>query len=209
MIITLLRHGKTEANMLQQFMGSTDVPLSEEGLAQARAGKIDPSLRLIHVTPLKRTQQTAAILYPNARQLVVPGLQEMSFGIFEGRRAQELEDDPVYQAWLKDGDHRAMPGGESREDFARRVEAAFRALIDERLALGEPRTDILCHGGTIMVLMTLFVFLDKPYKEWWVENLEGYRLTLEPDQWHKGERMRQVERIYLGPGDSLPEQRPY
>lgn len=209
MIITLLRHGKTEANMLRQFMGSTDVPLSEEGLAEARAGKIDAALPLVYVTPLKRTQQTAAILYPNARQLVVPGFQEMSYGIFEGRRAVELADDPVYQAWLVNGDHQAMPGGESREGFARRVEAAFRALIDERLQAGEPRTDILCHGGTIMALMTLFVSMDTPYQQWWVENLEGYRLTLEPEGWQSGERIRQVERIYLGPGDSMPEQKPY
>lgn len=209
MIITLIRHGKTVANKLQQYMGSTDVPLSEEGFQETRAGKIDPALKLIYVTPLQRTQQTAAILFPGARQVVLPGLQEMSFGIFEGLTADELRDDPVYQAWLVGGDYEAMPGGESRNDFGQRIHDAFRALIDERLAAGEERTDILCHGGTIMVLMALFALPEQRYNKWWVENLEGYRLQLDPARWQKGERFDQIERIYAGPGEGLPEHKPY
>lgn len=209
MIITLLRHGKTEANKLQQFMGSTDVPLSEEGFEETRSGKIDPALQLIHVTPLMRSQQTAAILFPHARQVIVPGLQEMGFGIFEGRSAGELEGDPAYQAWLAGGDQVAMQDGESRYSFGLRVVGALKALIDERLLKGEARTDIVAHGGTIMALMAHYALPEKSYHQWWVENLEGYRLTLNKARWQKGERFDRIERIYLGPGDTLPEQRPY
>ena len=49
---------------------------------------------------MTRARQTAHILFPQAEQIVVPGLREMDFGTFEGRNYIEMENDPDYRAWV-------------------------------------------------------------------------------------------------------------
>ena len=39
---------------------------------------------------MTRARQTARILFPEAEQIVVPGLREMDFGTFEGRNYVEM-----------------------------------------------------------------------------------------------------------------------
>lgn len=183
MIMTIVRHGLTQGNAEQRWVGSTDMPLSEEGLRQAHKAGRDESIRRVYVTPLRRTQQTAAILYPKAEQVIVPGIREMSFGVFEGKGHEELRDDPIFIRWNANGGMDPMPEGEGRRDFGLRVMQALDELVKAAIRAGEESLHILAHGGTIMALMAAYGIPKKPYYEWWADNLCGYRVRIDEKTW--------------------------
>ena len=85
MKIHLLRHGETAYNVERRYQGVTDIPLSPAGLAALKQADFSP--KTVYVTPLKRTKQTAEILFPTAEYIPVNDLSEMNFGVFEGRNA--------------------------------------------------------------------------------------------------------------------------
>ncbi len=90
MQIYLFRHGQTAGHAFGKFLGVTDEPLCELGVETAKAAGSDPTVQEVLVTTLQRTQMTAAILFPNAKQRICPSLREMNFGDFEGRSADEM-----------------------------------------------------------------------------------------------------------------------
>ena len=89
MLIYLIRHGATRYNEEHRYQGLTDVPLSPAGRAALRQADFSPEV--VYVSPLSRARETAAILFPTAEQIVVPGFREMDFGVFEGRTAARSE----------------------------------------------------------------------------------------------------------------------
>ena len=119
MIVTLIRHGETIWQAEGRYQGVSDVPLSPEGAAKLCPGKHSPTA--VYVTGLRRTAQTAAILFPAARQISTLGLEEMNFGAFEGKNYRELNGREDYQAWVDSGCLAPCPGGEDKAGFCRRV----------------------------------------------------------------------------------------
>ena len=136
MLIYLLRHGLTEYNAQKRYQGQRDIPLSPEGLAQLRRADIDP--KVVYISTLQRTRQTAEVLFPDAELVPVDGLKEMCFGSFEGRNYIEMEHDPDYQAWVAANCESSCPDGERKDDFSDRVCRTFAALVDKALADGVP-----------------------------------------------------------------------
>ena len=151
MLIYLLRHGLTEYNAQKRYQGQRDIPLSAEGLSQLRRADIDP--KVVYITPLQRTAQTARVLFPEAELVVVKDLQEMCFGSFEGKNYVEMEHDADYQAWVQANCESKCPDGERKDDFSNRICSAFSALVDKALADGEDMLVILAHGGTQMAAL--------------------------------------------------------
>ena len=134
MLIVLLRHGETAYNAQRRYQGKSDIPLSARGKARLRAADFAPDV--VVVTALCRTAQTAAAVFPGARQAVEDDLREMDFGDFEAKTYGELKDDPAYRAWLASGGEAACPNGEGKAAFCARVCRAFERLVDEALARG-------------------------------------------------------------------------
>lgn len=178
MEVVLLRHGQTAGNRAGRYSGSTDEPLCPEGVAHARTLHADGGTARVYVSPLKRTQQTAAILFPNAEQVIVPDLREMSFGVFEGRTAGEMEFDAAYRAWVDGGCTGVCPGGESAEQVAKRVCAAFAGALADAAAHKQTRAVFVLHGGAIMALMYVCARPSRSFYEWNVQNCCGYRFTV-------------------------------
>lgn len=174
MLIYLLRHGLTDYNAQKRYQGQLDIPLSKEGLALLCKADISPET--VYITPLRRTAQTAQVLFPQARLVPVDGLKEMNFGSFEGKNYIEVERDADYQAWVRSNCESKCPDGERKEDFSNRVCAAFSALVDEALAKGEQQLVILAHGGTQMAAMERYVLPHRDYYEWCGPNAGGYVL---------------------------------
>lgn len=176
MQIYLFRHGQTPGNAASRYLGVTNEPLSELGIQTAQAAGYDPTVTEVLVTPLLRTQMTAAILFPNARQVVCPGLREMDFGVFEGRSAREMSDDPDFRWWVEQT--RCMgpcPHGEARMVFQHRVCAAFRREVEKAMEAKAERLYLVVHGGTIMSIMSRFVRPETDYFDWRLGNCQGYR----------------------------------
>lgn len=177
MELVLLRHGATEGNERRAYVGRTDEPLSAAGIEQARRAGSIPDVELTYVSPLARARQTAAICFPNARQVTVPDLREIDFGDFEGRTANQMADDPAYRAWVDGWCEGTCPNGESRSDFVVRTWAAVRRILLAAANAGESRVVIVAHGGTVMTVMSELARAageKTDYFSWHVGNCEGY-----------------------------------
>ena len=201
MLIYLLRHGLTEYNAQKRYQGQRDIPLSPEGLAQLRRADFDPDV--VYITPLQRTRQTAEVLFPTAKLVVVKDLQEMCFGSFEGRNFIEMEHDPEYQAWVKANCETDCPDGERKDAFSDRICAAFSKLVDEALAAGKERLVILAHGGTQMAAMERYAVPHQDYYRWCGPNAGGY--VLDAVQWPENHILTVVKTVQYtksGPEES-------
>ena len=186
MEILLLRHGETAYNAERRYQGQRDIPLSPEGRAELCQADFDPDT--VYVSPLRRATETAAVLFPAARQVVVPDFLVMSFGIFEGRQYVRMERDPEFlEAAGEDG---RIPGGERRADFCDRTCEAFSALVDEGLREGRERLVIVAHGDTQMAVLSRFVRPHRDYHDWCAPNGGGYRLEAVPELWHTEQILR-------------------
>ena len=174
MLIYLLRHGLTAYNAEKRYQGQRDIPLSPEGLAQLRRADFDPDV--VYITPLRRTRQTAEVLFPHAKLIPVDGLKEMCFGSFEGRNYIEMEHDPDYLAWVAANCESPCPDGERKQDFSDRICTAFSALVDKALAEGRETLVILAHGGTQMAAMERYALPHRDYYEWCAPNAGGFVL---------------------------------
>lgn len=171
MQIIFIRHGKTAGNLEKRYIGKTDEPLCEQGIADLKtrsAAGLYPAADRVIVSPMKRCLETAAILYPQQKPVVVQDLRECDFGVFEGKNYAELNGDTAYQRWIDSAGMAPPPGGEGKADFAKRCcESFWKALEDcgqqERIA-------VVVHGGTIMALLEAFGVPKRGFYDYQLEN---------------------------------------
>jgi broad specificity phosphatase PhoE len=150
----LIRHGQTEANVLRQLVGSTDVPLDTIGLVQAErvaARMADVELDAILSSPLQRALTTARVIGDRLGLTPRPvaGLVEFDFGQLEGRTLEHMvEAHPELALRLANFDDLDVewPGGETRRGFHARVSAAFLAILEE---YSRHTVAVVAHGGVI------------------------------------------------------------
>ena len=89
----LIRHGMTKGNLEGRFVGRTDLPLCEEGIAELKKLQEEyeyPDVQKVYSSPMARCVETADILYPNRLLQRVDNLREYDFGVFEGQLAKDL-----------------------------------------------------------------------------------------------------------------------
>lgn len=177
--LTIIRHGQTPGNALRRYVGSKDdQPLSEEGREQARLAPHFPNVNRVYVSTLRRTHETASIMFPDADQIIVPGVEEMDFGIFTGRSADEMADDADYRNWVDSWCEDPCPGGESRAQFNERILIAMDAFLRAAAARGEDDVYLVAHGGTMMAFLGHYAHDVKQYFEWNTANCHGYHLEI-------------------------------
>ena len=171
MTIYLIRHGKTEANEKHLYCGSTDLPLSDAGIAELKKLRYDIKNVRFLTSGMKRTNETLRILFGDVTYEIDPRFREVDFGIFEMHSYEELKDTPDYQAWLTgDNDANVPPNGESGLQMKDRVLAAFSEIRED--------TVIITHGGVIAAIMEhLFPDENKNRYEWQPKNGCGYAIT--------------------------------
>lgn len=140
----LVRHGETVANANKRISGWTNVPLSVDGEAQAKA--IRPLLSAqtfdgVWSSDLHRAVHTAKLAY--GPPVTDKRIREMHFGDLEDQH-WESADPRHTQALLKFEDFQA-PGGENLNGFRQR-------LMDFVSSLPMGRHLIFTHGGVIRML---------------------------------------------------------
>lgn len=197
MRVWLLRHGETDYNAQQKYLGRTDLPLSERGRRALAPAEFAPEA--VYVSPLRRTAETAEILFPGARQIVVPDFREMDFGVFEGRSWRDMEDFAPYRAWVDGGCVDAPPGGESRARFCARVCAAFQELLDRESAAGAERLVIVAHGGTQMAALERFALPRRDYFSW--NGPLGGGFVLDGSRWETEQILTVLETVRYTRGE--------
>jgi broad specificity phosphatase PhoE len=157
-VLYIARHGETDWNVAGRWQGHTDVPLNENGRAQALAIAAtlrDRSFAGVVASDLARAHETARIVAAELGLAVAytdPDLRERHFGPFEGLTRDECAayHPDAWRAWILD---RVAPGGgESQEEVSLRVHAAVgRAAL--HVATPEVPALLVSHGGAMRALL--------------------------------------------------------
>lgn len=165
----------TEGNKKKRYIGSTDESLCEEGRLLL-AGKSYPDTEAVFSSPLKRSVETAQIIYPEVEIFLIDALRECDFGLFENKNYKELADTPEYQEWIDSGGKMDFPKGEPAEHFRTRTTKAFKDIITLSKARNLHDISIVTHGGVIMNILERYAEPKKDFYAWHVENGQGYLL---------------------------------
>ena len=186
-LIHLIRHGVTEGNLRGQYIGSTDVPLAEEGkkrLLDLRAKGGYPTAKAYFSSPLLRCRQTLELLYPGVQPIVLDGLRECNFGEWEGKTAEQLaKEDPHFAEWMESGAQATPPGGESGAVFMHRVCESFEKLVEGLMRSGTTSAVVMTHGGVMMTILSAYGLPRAKFYDWITENGCGYSLRITPGLW--------------------------
>lgn len=189
--IYLIRNGLTAENAEGRYIGHTDVHLSEEGraqLGQLADDMVFPYVSAVFSSPLARCTETANILYPGIKPIIIDDFIECNFGEFEGRTAEELKDSEEFAAWLGGEPDCAPPYGESNKQFFQRVVSAFESVVDGLLKTSTTDAAIVTHGGMIMAVLAAFGFPELPMHEWRCNCGCGFAIRIDARLWMTGRK---------------------
>lgn len=137
MKLYLIRHGETDYNRQKLFYGKTDVSINKKGMKQAYLLKeklVDlESATPVYTSSLKRTIETAELIFPNHPKFHLPELDEKDFGLWEGLTADQINQRyPVeWQRWLASPFEFTPTNAESFHDFETRILRCFKTLLQQ------------------------------------------------------------------------------
>ena len=173
-MICLIRHAKTKGNTEGRYIGRTD-----ESIAESESLKRNyPEADIVITSGMKRTEETAQMIYPDAMRIADKSLRECDFGAFEGYNDEELKDNIYYKKWLESGGVLPFPGGESHEGFIARCIDGFFANIKRYRG---KNIAFVVHGGTIMAVMERL--FGGGFYDYRIENGGGFIVTEENGKW--------------------------
>lgn len=196
----LIRHGMTKGNEKGQYIGSTDIGITTNGIIELENLKekgIYPKCDIIFSSPLKRAVQTAEIIFPEKEIIVNQNLREMDFGQFEGKTAEELKDNPAYAEWVA-GKIQAAPGGESGVEFATRLCEGIGEIIREMMNRQVYSAGVVMHGGAIMTLLSVSAVPRRRMSEWACGNGRGYTVRITPSLYQRSGILEVIAEIPEG-----------
>lgn len=196
--IHLIRHGAISPTLEGRYIGTTDVPLSEEGKAAVRklTATLDyPYAKVVFSSPLKRCTQTARLLYPALEPLVIDQLTEYGFGEWENKTADELRNDETFRKWLAGDPAVKPPRGESNDDFTRRICLVFESIVDGLMKTGTTDAAMIMHGGVMNLLLAVYGLPQAKPFDWACDNGYGYSLRITPMLWMRDKVAEVYRRI--------------
>ncbi|WP_354698386.1 Acid phosphatase [Paraconexibacter sp. AEG42_29] len=147
--VWLIRHAATEWSVAGRHTGRTDIPLTDDGRAAARA--LAPRLAgqtfaAVRCSPLGRARETATLAgidLGTPRTTFDDDLLEWDYGDYEGITTPQIrEQRPGWFLWA-DG----CPGGEDADDVGARVDR----VIDAACAV-DGDVLLVAHGHVLRVL---------------------------------------------------------
>lgn len=187
-VIHFIRHGAIDETLAGKYIGTTDVPLSDKGKMALKRLDFEckyPGAQAVFTSPLKRCVETCRILYPEQNPLSITNLSECNFGEWEGKTADELKSDPLFEKWLAGDNEVKPPRGESNADFVRRICLMFESIVEGLMKTGTTESVIVTHGGVIMTLLAVYGMPQAKPFEWTMDNGYGYSLRVTPLLWQR------------------------
>lgn len=191
--IYLIRHGMTEGNKYQRYIGTTDEALCPEGreaIKKISYGVPDE----VFVSPMIRCRETAELLFPQKRLRIIDQLAECDFGAFENKNYQELSGNRDYQAWVDSGGTLPFPEGESREQFRRRTLEGFSRIVTACIREKINTAAVVVHGGTIMNIMEAYGQPKRSFYDWHVKNGHGYLIQADTSLWMRNRKLLELKK---------------
>ncbi len=165
--IILIRHGETAWNREKRFRGSYDVPLNDNGRAQARlcndmlnSRKIDA----VYSSPLSRTRETAELAIGRSDIQIQDeqGFIDIDYGDWTGNTEEEVKNKwpREFEKWKSKPESLRIPGGNTLEEV---YNNGFNAM--EAVALKHPGQTIAIFShrvvNKLLVLGALGLGLDR------------------------------------------------
>lgn len=197
--IHFIRHGLTKDNIDGVYSGRSDTPLCDEGKQQIIDMKQEytyPEVSFVFSSPLKRCRETAELIYPDIKPIIMDELTEYDFGEFEGKTAAELhEKQPLFDRWLKGEPGVKPPFGESNEDFASRVCRNFCKIVDGIIKTGTTDIAIVTHGGVISTILANFGIPEASVSDWLTPSGCGYTALISHFLWMSGRKFEVTKEI--------------
>ncbi|MFC5707138.1 histidine phosphatase family protein [Aeromonas eucrenophila] len=183
MELVVIRHGETQANAENRYLGALDIGLNDKGreqvseLAQGLAREA-PFTRLLSSHLLRARQSAEQISCTLALPIqLIPAFRERQVGLFEGltqgearERYPELWARNITRRWAE-----APPGGESLDAVVARVSQGLTDLVHEHEHEGE-RVLLVAHGVVAKVIRALTCAGFADFFEWQLHN--GGRLVV-------------------------------
>ncbi|MCP4107867.1 MAG: alpha-ribazole phosphatase [Desulfobacteraceae bacterium] len=154
MRIYLLRHGEIDLQGEKRFIGQTDLPLNQNGTAQAyywHRELADVVFSGIFCSDLRRTYKTACIIAGHENVQAMPQLREIKLGEWEGLSMLEIRT-CFPDEWKKRGEDIVTyrpQGGESFADLHARAVPVFEQISGE----SDGNVLIVAHGGVNRVIL--------------------------------------------------------
>jgi alpha-ribazole phosphatase/probable phosphoglycerate mutase len=161
----LIRHGATEGSETKRYKGSIDVPLSENGQRQMeqvakylnRPYKSDTAyngLNAVYTSPLSRALKSAEIIAEphGLKPIVIEGLRERSFGIWEGMTFTEIKEKypQEFEAWAGNPLRYSPVDGESTVEVRERAVKAVDSLLSNH---NSEHIAVVAHGGVNRIIL--------------------------------------------------------
>jgi len=149
--VVLVRHGETAWSLSGRHTGSTDLPLTRHGRAQARGLRsllAGADYALVLSSPLQRARTTCELAGLGHQVQVDPDLLEWNYGAYEGLTPAEIETAAPGWVIFADG----CPGGESPEQVGARVDRVIRRI---RAATGP--VALFAHGHLFRVFAARWI----------------------------------------------------
>ena len=190
MRLLMIRHGESEADILNVHEGRADFNLTEKGHSQAKALaeylKTRCQIQKIYASPLKRASQTAQYI-ADAYGLDIlkdEHLMEFNNGLIAGLSFEEADEKYPYMPNLPL--HEAVYEQESALEFRHRAEYALSRILSENAeAEADAVIAVVSHGGMINQLYQAFLRLpvdsgcvfgtgDTGVHEWVIKNGKRY-----------------------------------
>lgn len=162
--ILIVRHGETDFNRMNIVQGSgADTDLNSLGLTQANLFYTNYQhhpFEEVYTSALKRTAQSVkGFIDKGIRHIVLPELNEISWGDFEGKVQDEAQRMLYWQTvkhWQSGNLDACIPNGESARQLQLRQKKAAEIILSS-----EAKHILVCmHGRAMKSLLCLL--LNKP-----------------------------------------------
>lgn len=142
--IYFMRHGETDFNLHNKWMGCTDIPLNVRGEQQVlKVGRLltKQGIQTIYCSPLARAKKSAEILssilnIPNI--FVLDELRERNYGELEGSQKTSEKRDRAENS----------PAIEPMADFSFRIKKALQSIR------WSPSTLVVSHSGVYKCILS-------------------------------------------------------
>ena len=160
--LLLMRHGQSVYNLENRFTGWVDVPLSNNGIEEAKKAAIllkDFKIDIAYTSKLKRAIDTLQIILDSRKTDPIPvieneTLNERNYGDLQGLTKAEVAKqygDEQVLVWRRSYDV-TPPGGESLKNTAARAIPYFRSVICADLSHGS-NVLVVAHGNSLRAIV--------------------------------------------------------
>jgi phosphoserine phosphatase len=161
--VYFIRHGQTKFNVLKKIQGSSDIPLTDEGIKQAYNCNIDKNVNfdIAYHSSLSRSKDTLEIICNklvnkpefHCNDLVI----ERGYGIFEGLTEDDIKEkyDNIHLNWLNN-ENTYIENAETIDNVVDRIKNFLNLIVLNKFK----NVLVVTHSGFLFALYKYITNMD-------------------------------------------------